>query len=159
MRWLFLHKQWRPKGFSQFKIIINVFVSSLRFIWIAMLWVYGHYNYFLFLQYGDRLLTLWTSDSDDWSLSPHCKGQVGKKLNYNVALHPSTYWNHCESNCQLILIDQIINALRYYTRCSQKSSHWFWFHILSNGNSNFFIIETIAWKFNKFNYEILQKYP
>ena len=34
------------KGFSQFEIIINVLASSFRFIWIPMLWVYGHYEYF-----------------------------------------------------------------------------------------------------------------
>ena len=33
----------RPKGFFQFKITINILVSSFRFIWIPMLWVYGHY--------------------------------------------------------------------------------------------------------------------
>ena len=33
------------KGFFQFEIIINVFVSSFRSIWIHILWVYGHYKY------------------------------------------------------------------------------------------------------------------
>ena len=36
----------RPTGFFQFQIIIPVLVSSFRFIWIPMLWVYGHYKYF-----------------------------------------------------------------------------------------------------------------
>ena len=43
---IFLYKPWRPKGFFQFEIIITVLVSSFRFIWIPMLWVYGHYKYF-----------------------------------------------------------------------------------------------------------------
>ena len=34
--------------FFQFEIIINVFVSSFRFIWIPMLWVYRQYKYFYF---------------------------------------------------------------------------------------------------------------
>ena len=34
------------KGFIQFEIITNVLVSSFWFIWIPMLWVYGHYKYF-----------------------------------------------------------------------------------------------------------------
>ena len=34
--------------FFQFEIIINVLVSSLQFIWIPMLRVYGHYRYFIF---------------------------------------------------------------------------------------------------------------
>ena len=38
-------KPWRLKGFLQFEKIINVQVSSLWFIWIPMLWVYGHYKY------------------------------------------------------------------------------------------------------------------
>ena len=43
---MFLYKPWRPKGFSQFKVIIKVLVSSFWFIWIPMLWVYDNYNYF-----------------------------------------------------------------------------------------------------------------
>ena len=39
-------KPWRPKRFFQFEIIINVLVSSFRFIWTPMSWVYGHYKYF-----------------------------------------------------------------------------------------------------------------
>ena len=40
---------YKPKrliGFLQFAIIINVLVSSFRFIWIRMLRIYGHYKYF-----------------------------------------------------------------------------------------------------------------
>ena len=36
------------KGFFQFKIIINVLASSSRFIWMPLLWVYGHYQYLIF---------------------------------------------------------------------------------------------------------------
>ena len=43
---ILLYKLWRPKGSIQFEIIINVSVSSFRFIWIPMLWFYGHYIYF-----------------------------------------------------------------------------------------------------------------
>ena len=39
---IFLYKPWRPKDFIQFEIVINVLVSSFRFIWIPMLWVYDH---------------------------------------------------------------------------------------------------------------------
>ena len=35
-------KCWNTKGFCQFKIIIKD--SSFRFIWMAMLSVYGHYK-------------------------------------------------------------------------------------------------------------------
>ena len=35
------------KGFFQFEIIINVLVTSFRFIWIPILWIYGQYKYFL----------------------------------------------------------------------------------------------------------------
>ena len=34
---IFLYKPWRPKGYCQFGIIINVLVSCFRFIWIPML--------------------------------------------------------------------------------------------------------------------------
>ena len=33
------------KGFFHIEIIINVLVSYVRFIWIPVLWVYGHYKY------------------------------------------------------------------------------------------------------------------
>ena len=33
-------------GFYQFESILNVLVNSFWFIWIPMLWVYGHYKYF-----------------------------------------------------------------------------------------------------------------
>ena len=36
------------KEFFQFERIINVLVSSFRFIWIPMLWVYSHYILFIF---------------------------------------------------------------------------------------------------------------
>ena len=63
-----LHKPKDQRFFLE--IILNDFVSSFRFIWISMLWVYGHYNMFLF-QCGDRL---WTSESDVYSGSPRWKG-------------------------------------------------------------------------------------
>ena len=40
---ILLYNPWRPKGLLKFEIIINVLVSSVRFIWIPMVWVYGHY--------------------------------------------------------------------------------------------------------------------
>ena len=43
---IFLYKPWRPKGFVQFQIIINVLVSSFWRILIPMLRVHGHYKYF-----------------------------------------------------------------------------------------------------------------
>ena len=36
-----LYKPKRPKGFFQFEKILNVLVSSFRFIWTPMVWVYG----------------------------------------------------------------------------------------------------------------------
>ena len=42
-RWNILVWKLGTKRFFKFEIIINVLVSSLRFIWIPMLGVYGHY--------------------------------------------------------------------------------------------------------------------
>ena len=39
---LILYKSWRPKGFNEFEIIMNVLVSFLWFIWIPLLWGYSH---------------------------------------------------------------------------------------------------------------------
>ena len=41
-RWNILVLILETKGLFQFEIISNVLVSSIRFIWIPMLWVYGH---------------------------------------------------------------------------------------------------------------------
>ena len=57
-----------PKGFFQFEIIINVLVRSFRFIWIPVLWVYGHYKCCTLLARGSTLdIRIWrlqTSYSD-----------------------------------------------------------------------------------------------
>ena len=45
------------QSFFHFEIITNVLVCSFRFIWIPMLWVYGHNKYFLLLQCVDRHYT------------------------------------------------------------------------------------------------------
>ena len=42
-------------GSFQFEIIINVIVSPSRFILIPMLWVYGHYNFFMISVQGSTL--------------------------------------------------------------------------------------------------------
>ena len=41
--YIFLSNPWRPKGFFQFEIILNVLVSSFSPIW-PMLRVYAHFN-------------------------------------------------------------------------------------------------------------------
>ena len=67
---LSLNKSWRPKGFFQFEIIVNVLVISFRFIWIPMLRVYSCYRYIFFSLRGRsfyvRIWRLHTSDSDVW---------------------------------------------------------------------------------------------
>ena len=37
-------KPWKLKFFFQFEIVIYFLVSSSRFMWIHMLWVYDHYK-------------------------------------------------------------------------------------------------------------------
>ena len=54
-RWNIFVQTMETKGFYQFEIIINVFVSSLCFIWIPMLWGRRPLEIFLLLQRGDRL--------------------------------------------------------------------------------------------------------
>ena len=51
------------KFFFYYEIVINILVSSFRFIWIPVFWVYGHCKYFHFFQRGDRLSM---SESDDF---------------------------------------------------------------------------------------------
>ena len=54
------------KKFYDWEIIINVSINSFYFIWILMLWVYGHYKYFNFSVQGSLLYVCrqQTSDSD-----------------------------------------------------------------------------------------------
>ena len=47
-----LNKPWNPEGFFQSENIINVLVGFFRFISIPMLWVYGHYEYFISVSAG-----------------------------------------------------------------------------------------------------------
>ena len=67
-----LWKPWRPKGYFQFEIIINVLVSSFQFIWIPMLWVYHHYKYAYSYSAGIdfRRQNLTSTDVRFWRLMP-----------------------------------------------------------------------------------------
>ena len=63
---ILLYKPWRPKGFLQFETIINVLVSSLRFIWVPMLWVYDHYKCLILLVRGFTLdFRIWRLKASD----------------------------------------------------------------------------------------------
>ena len=56
---LCLSKPWRLNGvFFKIEIIINYFVSSVRFFWIPMLWVYGHYEKFSLWERAATLVKL-----------------------------------------------------------------------------------------------------
>ena len=74
---ILLSKLWRPKSLFQFEIIINVSVSSVRFIWILMLWVHAHYILFIFSVRGSTL------DDRFWRLETVA---ALKGLIYNVTL-------------------------------------------------------------------------
>ena len=63
---LFVYKQWRPNIFFQFEIIINVLVFSFLFIWIPMLWVYGHYKYFNSFSAGTIFIRQNLTSTDVW---------------------------------------------------------------------------------------------
>ena len=74
---VFVYRPWRPMGFFNLKSSY-VLVCSFWFIRIPMLWVCGHYKYFILTVRRStldvRIWRLQTSDSDDSSRSPHCKG-------------------------------------------------------------------------------------
>ena len=74
-RWNIFVKTMKSKMFSQFEIIIQVLVSSFRFIWIPMSWVNGHYQFF---QCGDQNLT--SIDVRFWRLKsiPVLKGFMSR---------------------------------------------------------------------------------
>ena len=64
---IFLYRPWRPKIFSISNQYYNVLVSSFRFIWIPMLWLYGHCISNSFSAGSTLDVRIWrlkTSDSD-----------------------------------------------------------------------------------------------
>ena len=54
--------------FFQFEIILNGIVSSFRFIWIPMLWIYGHNNYTFIAGIDFRRQNLTSTDVSFWRL-------------------------------------------------------------------------------------------
>ena len=66
----FFMKTLETKGFISIYIIITVLVSSFRFIWIPMLWVYDHYksfhSYSAWIDF--RLQNLTSTDVRFWRL-------------------------------------------------------------------------------------------
>ena len=84
------------KGFYQFEIIINVFVSSFGFIWIPMVWVYGHYKYFTLSVLESTLKSV---DIRIWHLKLRRLKSIlalkGLKSTENWALKYSNFANLC----------------------------------------------------------------
>ena len=69
-RWIIYVKIHGDQRFFRFEIIINVLISSLRFIWIPMLWVYDHcrYCYFYSAAIDFRRQNLTSTDVRFWRL-------------------------------------------------------------------------------------------
>ena len=65
-----LYKPWRQKGYFQFENLMNDLLSSFRFIWIPMLWVYDHQKYFYSFSAGIdfRRQNLTSTDVSFWWL-------------------------------------------------------------------------------------------
>ena len=111
--------------FILFEIIIKVLVSSFWFIWIPLLWVYGHYI-FLLSQRGDRLQT---SESDVYRCQilmlgwfPLCKGWTLTHWFINVGTASEMVDQHCCSNgliscvCLVNLLGSI-KQINFYNAC------------------------------------------
>ena len=90
-----LYKPSRSMGFLQFEIIINVLLSSSRFIWIPMLLVYGRYKYLNYFSVGNDFIrqNLTSTDVRFWRIKsfPALKG-----LNYIILFYKLS------DNCQRI---------------------------------------------------------
>ena len=76
---IFLYKRWRQNIiFFQIEIIKNVFVRSFCFIWIPMVRVYGHYEYFNYFSAGTVFIrqNLTSVDVRFWRINtaPSLKG-------------------------------------------------------------------------------------
>ena len=105
-----VHKSWRQKCFFfQFEIVINVLVSSFRFICIPMLWVCGHYKYFTSFSAGIDFrrqnltsvdVRFWRPNSipalkgliDQSSLTSSRSDQPAKLLCLHLIKHATLHW-------------------------------------------------------------------
>ena len=85
-----------PNGFFQFEIIIHVLVSPFRFLWIPMLWVYGH-TYFNSHSAGIVFLrqNLTSTDVRFWRIKtvPALKGLTSTRL---LLYWIITFWPLCK---------------------------------------------------------------
>ena len=115
------------KGFSQFEISINVFVSSFRFIWIPMLCVCGYYEYlYSYSAWIDsRRQNLTSTDVRFWRLES-IAAPWGLWSSQNISTFSScqrwtgTYSGHFYSKCNFVY-----NCFMYMTssHCSFISWH------------------------------------
>ena len=84
------------KGFFQFEIIIKILLSSLLFIWIPMLWVYGHYKYFNSVSVGNVFIrqNLTSTDVRFWRLKtvPVMKGLMLEQHQTRIASTSRICW-------------------------------------------------------------------
>ena len=70
------------KELLQFEIITNSLVSSFCFIWISMLWVYGHYNLLI-------LSVRASFTSIDGPRTERVENNLEKILRYNISYERS----------------------------------------------------------------------
>ena len=82
-------KKHEEKGLFQLEFIINILVSFFWFIWIPMLWIYGHYKYYNSFSVGTVFIrqNLTSTDVRLWRIKtvPAVKGINTKRL-ANIAL-------------------------------------------------------------------------
>ena len=157
----------------QFEIIMNVLVSSFRFIWIPMLWVYGHYKDFYSYMGGVdfRRQNLTSTDVRFWRLKsiPALQGVRFPYLSkryaaYYVLNEVKTLWKYSSFPRFVSLKSLLIGNYHYLTVTKQslkqsqhdrqKRTHNLWakhVHSASEVNDNCIII-------NRLIYEMLLRY-
>ena len=86
-RWIFQWKPWRPKCFFPICYHHNC-LRSFWFIWIPVLWAYGHYKYFYSYSAGIDFI-LQTSDSDT-KVDP--RAVMVKPLSHTPSLTHEELW-------------------------------------------------------------------
>ena len=135
-----MYKPWKPKGYVQFEIIINVLLSSLRLIWIPMLWVYGHYIYLILAARGQ------TSDVRIWRLLDvrfWRQKSVSALKGLNVNLLAKTSLSDIENivwfdtACGIYDVGEKSITIRTVSNCHRASS---WFVTLQNVTSTWTIL-------------------
>ena len=114
---------WKIRS-NQFEIIINVLVSSFRFIWIPRLWVYGHYKYFNSFIVGIDFIRQNLTSMDVRKSVPALKGLNLSLGRWTPISHNITFIHYASElfRCQASLSQTCLNSWKWRIALETKNN-------------------------------------